>query len=248
MPIQTVDIATPDGTADALFVHPGSGEHPGVLLFPDAFGPRPALAEIAEAVSARGYAVLVPNLFYRAGRAPVVELPTVVDPGNRHQIFDRIRPLMQQLTPELALRDAGAYLDWLAAAPEVTAGPVGLTGYCVGAALMLRTAAAYPERVAAGAGFHGGNLASDAADSPHLGVERITAELYFGHADNDASLPPEQIDRLNTALDSARVRYRAEVYTGAAHGFTQRDLASYDAEADARHLRELGALLERALS
>ncbi|MFC8047031.1 dienelactone hydrolase family protein [Nocardia sp. NPDC057353] len=248
MPIQTVDIPTPDGTADALFVHPGSGTHPGVLLFPDAFGPRPALAALAETISARGYAVLVPNLFHRAGRAPVVELPEVVDASNRHEVFDRIRPLMEQLTPELALRDAGAYLDWLAAAPEVAAGPVGLTGYCMGAALVLRTAAAYPDRVAAGAGFHGGRLASEAADSPHLTVDGITAELYFGHADADPSLPPEQIERLNQALDSAGVRYRAEVYAGAAHGFTQRDLASYDADADARHLRELVALLDRALS
>ncbi|MFC8531128.1 dienelactone hydrolase family protein [Nocardia sp. NPDC057227] len=248
MPIQTVDITTTDGTADALFVHPGSGTHPGVLLFPDAFGPRPALAELAETISARGYAVLVPNLFYRAGRAPVVELPAVVDPSNRHEVFDKIRPLMEQLTPELALRDAGAYLDWLAAAPEVTDGEVGLTGYCMGAALVLRTAAAYPERVAAGAGFHGGRLASDAADSPHLDADRITAELYFGHADADPSLPPEQIERLSKALDAAGVRYRAEVYPDAAHGFTQRDLASYDAEADARHLRELIALLDRALA
>lgn len=247
MPIQTVDISTEDGTADALFVHPGSGAHPGVLLFPDAFGPRPALAELAENIAARGYAVLVPNLFYRAGRAPVVELPEVVDASNRGEVFGRIRPLMEQLTPELALRDAGAYLAWLAAAPEVAGGKAGLTGYCMGAALVLRTAAAYPDRVAAGAGFHGGRLASDAADSPHLGADRITAELYFGHADNDPSLPPEQIERLDKALASAGVRFRAEVYAGAAHGFTQRDLASYDAEADARHLRELGALLDRAL-
>ncbi|UGT65012.1 dienelactone hydrolase family protein [Nocardia asteroides] len=245
--MQTIDIATPDGTSDALFVHPGSGTHPAVLLFPDAFGPRPALTELAETISARGYAVLLPNLFYRAGRAPVVELPDFVGPENRHAVFDKIRPLMARLTPELALRDAGAYLDWLAAAPEVADGGVGLTGYCMGAALVLRTAAAYPERVAAGAGFHGGRLASDAADSPHLDADRITAELYFGHADADPSLPPEQIERLNKALDSAGVRYRAEVYAGAAHGFTQRDLASYDAEADARHLRELGALLDRAL-
>lgn len=247
MPIETVDIPTPDGTADALFVHPGSGTHPGVLLFPDAFGPRPVMAELAETIAADGYAVLVPNLFHRAGRAPVVGLPDFIDPGNRHAVFAEIRPLMEQLTPELAVRDAGAYLEWLAARPEVATRPVGLVGYCMGAALALRTAAAYPSRVAAAAGFHGGRLASDAPDSPHLGVENITAELYFGHADADPSLPPEQIDRLARALDAAGVRHRAEVYPGAPHGFTQRDTAAYDAAADQRHRRELRALFRRAL-
>jgi carboxymethylenebutenolidase len=117
----------------------------------------------------------------------------------------------------------------------------------MGAGLALRTAGTYPERVAAMAGFHGGHLATDAADSPHLLADRITAELYFGHADQDSSLPPEQITRLDEALTAGGVRHRSEVYTGAHHGFTQADTAAYDSTADERHWKALMALLDRTL-
>jgi len=133
----------------------------------------------------------------------------------------------------------------------VTDGPMGSTGYCVGAGLMLRTACAYPGRIAAGGGFHGGSLATEAPDSPHLGAGTLAAELYFGHADKDEALPPEQIERLNKALDSAGVRYRAEVYAGAPHGYTQADFARFDrfdAAATERHWRELVTLFGRTLS
>jgi carboxymethylenebutenolidase len=117
----------------------------------------------------------------------------------------------------------------------------------MGARLSLRAAGAFPERVAAAAGFHGGGLATDAPDSPHLMADRITAELYFGHADHDHSLPPEQIERLDAALTQAGVRFRAEVYEGARHGYTQADTSSYNPDAAERHWRELLALFERAL-
>lgn len=126
-------------------------------------------------------------------------------------------------------------------------GPVGVTGYCMGAGLALRTAGSYPDRVAAAAGFHGANLASTAPDSPHLLADRITAELYFGHTDQDRALPPEQIERLNKALAEAGVRHRCEVYAGAHHGFTQADTAAYDQEAAERHWAALLDLLSRTL-
>ncbi|WP_392749393.1 dienelactone hydrolase family protein [Streptomyces sp. LN590] len=244
----SVDIPTQDGTADAYLTHPDdSTPHPAVLLYMDAFGLRPHLKEMADRLARAGYTVLVPNVFYRHRRAPVVELPDVIGPARRPEIFERLGPIMTSLTPDLAMRDADAYLRWLAASPLTTDGPVGITGYCMGAGLALRTAGTYPDRVAAMAGFHGGRLATDSPDSPHLLADRITAELYFGHADQDPSLPPEQIDRLDEALTAAAVRHHSEIYTGAHHGFTQADTAAYDSTADKRHWTALLALLDRAL-
>lgn len=241
-----VEIPTPDGAADACLTRPADGEpHPAVLLYMDAFGLRPHLEKMADRLAAAGYTVLVPNVFYRHGRAPVVELPYPIDPGSRPEIFERLGPIMRSLTPELAVRDAGAYLDWLAKSPLTVDGPVATTGYCMGAALALRTAGHYPDRVAAAAGFHGAGLATDAPDSPHLLAGRITAELYFGHADQDPSLPAEQIARLEDALDAAGVRHRGEVYGGAHHGFTQADTAAYDEAATERHWTALLDLLAR---
>ncbi|WP_030980633.1 dienelactone hydrolase family protein [Streptomyces sp. NRRL S-1824] len=244
----SVDIPTQDGTADAYLTHPDdSTPHPAVLLYMDAYGLRPHLKEMAGRLARAGYTVLLPNVFYRHGRAPVVQLPDAIGPASRPEIFERLGPIMTSLTPDLAMRDADAYLRWLAASPLTTDGPVGITGYCMGAGLALRTAGTYPERVAAMAGFHGGRLATDSPDSPHLLADRITAELYFGHADQDPSLPPEQIDRLEEALTAAGVRHHSEIYTAAHHGFTQADTAAYDSTADKRHWTALLALLDRAL-
>ncbi|WOP38865.1 dienelactone hydrolase family protein [Streptomyces sp. Li-HN-5-13] len=243
---QAVDIPTGDGTADAYLVHPGDGRpRPAVLLYQDAFGLRPHLRSMADRLAAAGYTVLVPNVFYRHGRAPVVELPEFIDLAARPDIFGRVAPLIPSLTPDLVRRDAGAYLRLLADHPLAADGPVALTGYCMGARLALLTAGAYPDRVAAAAGFHGGRLATDAPDSPHLVAEHVTAELYFGHADQDPSLPPEQIERLEDALTAAGVRHRCEVYPGAPHGFTQADTDAYDAKSDERHWEALLDLLRR---
>ncbi|MGX1542991.1 dienelactone hydrolase family protein [Streptomyces adustus] len=247
-PVQgtAVDVPTEDGIADAYLAHPADGlPRPGVLLYQDAFGLRPHLRSMADRLAAAGYTVLVPNVFYRHGRTPVFELPEFIDPQARPEIWGQIVPVMQALTPELSVRDADAYLRWLADSPLVADGPVAVTGYCMGARLALRTAGAYPQRVAAAAGFHGGRLATDAPDSPHLAAEHITAELYFGHADNDPSLPEEQIERFEQALTAAGVRHRCEVYPGAEHGYTQADTASYQKEGDERHWAALLDLLER---
>ncbi|MEV6588236.1 dienelactone hydrolase family protein [Streptomyces acidicola] len=244
----TVDVPTPDGTADAYLAVPdGDAPHPAVLMYMDAFGLRPHLKRMADRLAAAGYTVLVPNVMYRHGRAPLVELPEFINPAERPEILQNIRPFMVTLTPEAAMRDAAAYLDWLAASPLTTDGPAGVTGYCMGAGLALRTAGTHPDRVAAAAGFHGAYLATDAPDSPHLLADQVTAELYFGHADQDATNPAEQIDRLDKALTAAGVRHRTEVYAGAHHGFTQADTAMHDAEATERHWTALLDLLNRAL-
>jgi carboxymethylenebutenolidase len=241
-----VDIPTEDGIADAYLAHPGDElPRPAVLLYQDAFGLRPHLRSMADRLAEAGYTVLVPNVFYRHGRAPVVELPEFIDPEARPDIFQKVGPLIGGLTPDLVERDAGAYLRWLAESPLVADGPIAVTGYCMGARLTLYTAGAYPDRVAAAAGFHGGRLATDDPTSPHLAAQHITAELYFGHADQDSSLPEEQIKRFEDALTAAGVRHRCEVYPGAQHGYTQADTSSYDAEADERHWIALLDLLDR---
>ncbi|MGW3210042.1 dienelactone hydrolase family protein [Streptomyces sp. NPDC001135] len=241
-----LDIRTEDGVADAYVVHPADGRpRPGVLFYMDAYGLRPHLRSMADRLAAAGYTVLVPNVFHRLGRTPVVELPGFIDPGADPTIWERLGPVVSSLTPDLIERDSAAYLRWMADHPLVADGPVGITGYCMGARLALRTAAAHPERVAAAAGFHGGGLATDDPASPHLGAPRITAELYFGHADNDHSLPPEQIERFEKALTEAGVRHTCEVYPGARHGYTQADTSAYDHEADERHWAALLDLLRR---
>ncbi|OLZ62341.1 dienelactone hydrolase [Streptomyces sp. IMTB 2501] len=241
-----LDIRTEDGIADAYLVHPADGRpRPGVLFYQDAYGLRPHLKKMADRLAAAGYAVLVPNVTYRLGRAPVLELPEFIDPAADPTIWEKLGPIVFSLTQDLIERDSAAYLRWMADSPLVSDGPVGVTGYCMGARLSLWTAAAHPDRVAAAAGFHGAALATDDPTSPHLGAPRITAELYLGHADNDPSLPPEQIERFEKALTDAGVRHTCEVYEGAQHGYTQADTTAYSEEAYERHWAALLGLLER---
>jgi carboxymethylenebutenolidase len=246
---QHVDVPTPDGTADAYIVRPAAGSHPPVLLFMDGIGLRPRLEEMADRIASQGYAVLVPNLFYRAGRAPVLpDLVARLQSEDRPAVFAELRGHITSLTPDVAARDTRAYVDFLDAQPGVAAGPMATTGYCMGGALSLRAAAQLPERVVAAASFHGGNLAPEEDSGPHTLVGRVEAELYFAHADNDASAPPEQIARLEAALDAAGVRYSSELYAGASHGFTMSDMPVYDAEAEQRHWDALLGLLDRRLA
>ena len=245
---QTVEITTPDGVADAYVSYPADGgKYPGVLLYMDAFGVRPSLRALADDFAAAGYTVLVPNVFYRHGRAPVVELPEFIDPEQRPDVLATIIPMLRELTRAVVERDAGAYLDWLQGFEHTSDGPVATAGYCMGGRLAVYTAGAFGDRVAAAAGFHTGGLVIEGADSPHLAAEKASAEMYFGHADQDRSLPPEQIESFDRALTEAGLRFRTEVYAGAQHGYTQSDTATYDREADERHRRELLALLDRTL-
>ena len=245
MHTSTVDVNTPDGVADAYLTRPDGEQHPAVLFSMDAGGLRPRIAEMAERIAERGYVVLAPNLFYRAGRTPVIPLPDLSDPDAWAPFLQQLRPLMAQLTADALERDGGAYLDYLA---ELAPGPVGITGYCMGGRMGWRIAAAHPERVAALAAFHTGGLVTDGPDSPHLTADRLRAELYFGHADEDPNMNPQQIATLDQALDDAGVRHVTEVYAGARHGYTMSDIPVYDEEACKRHFAALFDVLERTLS
>jgi carboxymethylenebutenolidase len=240
-----VDVRTPDGVADSYLSLPDDGDRPpGVLFLMDAYGLRPRIEEMADRIAARGYAVLAPNVFYRAGRAPVLPFPDMSDEGSRTEFFTGVRPLMGELTAERLASDGAAYLDELA---KVAREPVAITGYCMGARLGFRIATAYPERVAALAGFHGGGLVTDDDQSPHRSAGALRAEVYFGHADNDRSNTPEQIAALDAALEDAGVAHRSEVYAGAAHGYTMSDTPVYDEQASERHFTALFDLLDRRL-
>src|SRR4051812_11306292 len=180
MPSSTVEIRTPDGVAEAYLTYPDDGDrHPGVLFMMDAFGLRPRVEEMADRIAERGYAVLAPNLFYRAGRAPVLPFPDMSEEGARAEFFKGVRPLMDALTPDRMAADGEAYLDELA---KVAEEPVAITGYCMGARMGWRIAAAHPDRVAALAGFHGGGLVTDDPQSPHRSAGGPPAERYLWHA------------------------------------------------------------------
>ncbi|MFK0219439.1 dienelactone hydrolase family protein [Streptomyces vinaceus] len=247
MPTKTLQIPTADGQADSFAAFPDDGErHPGVLLYMDAIGLRPELEQKARTLAGHGYYVLVPNLYYRHGPAPVTELPEHITTEMRPAVFAELMPLIRAHTTERALSDADAYLGFLTAQPEVSAGPVGVIGYCMGAVLAMRTAAAHPDRVAAAAGFHPGPLVTDAPDSPHRLVGKLTAEVHLGLAENDLS--PEGIGELGRALDGAGVGHSIEIYPGTVHGFTMSDTDAFDSCAAQRHWDRLLPLLGRTLA
>jgi carboxymethylenebutenolidase len=182
MPTKTLQIPTTDGQADAFAAFPGRGErHPGVLLYTDAFGVRPELEERARELAEHGYYVLVPNLYYRHGPAPVTELPEHIGEDIRPAVIAQLMPLIEAHTTERVLRDADAYLRFLTTQPEVSAGPAAVIGYCIGAALAMRTATAHPDQVAAVAGFH------PASWSPTRPTARTASSPSSAHKSTSAS-------------------------------------------------------------
>ncbi|MFE3766044.1 dienelactone hydrolase family protein [Streptomyces sp. NPDC059104] len=242
MPTTMLHVPTPDGRADAFAAFPeGGGRHPGVLMYPDGFGIRPVLREMARELAGHGYCVLVPNTFYRHGPTPVIELPEYIGEEARPAVFARLMPLIEEHTAERALRDADAYLGFLTTRPEVAAGPVAVTGYCFGGLLATRTAAAHPGLVAAVAAFHA-PVAADGLDA----LAGITARVHFGHAESD--LTPESLGELNRALDAAGVDHTSEIYPGTVHGFTMSDTDAFDPAALKHHWDRLLPLLDRTLT
>ena len=244
---KTIEVKTPEGSADAYLTRPDDGRaHPGVLLLVDAFGLRPQIEAMADRIAAGGYVVLAPNVFYRAGKAPVIDLDGMDDPDRRGEVIGRVMPLMKELTTERIVADGSAYLDRLA--DEADGGAVAVTGYCMGGRLAWRIAAAYPDRVDALGCFHTGTLVSDEEDSPHLSAGEIDAELFLGFADNDKNATPEQIATVEGALGRAGATFRAEVFADAEHGYTMADTPAYDEAAAERHFEELFGLLSRTVA
>ena len=222
-----VEIKTPDGTCDAAFIHPKSGSYPGVLVWPDAFGLRPSMRAIARRISAEGYSVLVPNPFYRVAKAPFSDASSFnfQNPDD----LAKLKPLMASVNaPGNPEKDAAAYVAFLDAQKEVNKGKkIGTQGYCMGGPLVVRTAALLPDRIGAGASFHGGGLVTDKPDSPHLLAPKIKARMYFGIASNDDSRQPDAKDKLKEAFSAAKVAAEIEVYS-ALHGWCVPDMPVRD--------------------
>ena len=218
-----VQIKTPDGTCDAAFIYPTTGSHPGVVIWPDAFGLRPSMREMGRRIAAEGYSVLVPNPFYRLTKAPVFEDASKLV---FQEIRPKITPLMDSIgAPGAAEKDAVAYIGFLDAQKEVNkAKKVGTQGYCMGGALVVRTAAAVPDRVGAGGSFHGGGLVTNAPTSPHLLAPKIKARMYFGIAANDDKAQPDAKDKLREAFEAAHVPAEIEVYSNSQHGWCVPDM------------------------
>ncbi len=217
-----VDIKTPDGTCDAAFIHPTTGSHPAVLIWADAFGLRPALREMGKRMAAEGYAVLVPNPYYRVGRGTLLDTATFNFQTDRA----KLGPLMGSITADgAAERDATALVAWLDTQRQVnTSKKIGTQGYCMGGPLVMRTSAALPNRIGAGASFHGGGLVTANPNSPHLLVPKIKAKMYFGVASNDDKQQPDAKDKLKEAFAAVNNPAEIEVYTNALHGWCMPDM------------------------
>lgn len=241
-----VDIKTPDGTADAFFVHPKQGKHPAVLIWPDIFGLRPAFKDMARRLADSGYSVLVINPFYRTKKAPTApEHPNFQDPATR----DALLGLMNSLSPLTAVTDAKAFVTWLDAQPTVDKKKkMGTTGYCMGGPFTLRTAAAFPDRVGAGGSFHGGGLVTGKPDSPDLLIPKIKAQFLFAIAENDDQRQPEAKTVLRDAFAKANLPAEIEVYAGAQHGWCPPDSEVYNHDQAEKAWSRMLVLFKTALA
>lgn len=240
------EIASPDGTIDGVLCRPAAAgrQWPAVLYLTDIGGIRPAELDKARRLAAEGYVVCVPNAFYRTRRPPLFDFPRNMKEERSQK---RFAELAAPLTPDAMARDADVYVNWLAARADVAPGPMGVVGYCFTGGFALRVAAARPDRIVAAASFHGGNLATDTAASPRHLLPHVRARLYFGHAVEDRSMPPDAIERLERALAAWGGRYESETYAGAFHGWTAPDSPVFNpVEAD-RAFAKLTALLRETL-
>ena len=238
-----IDVTTPDGVADCYFVHPSSGAHPGVLIWPDAFGLRPAKRQMARRLAASGYSVLVVNQYYRTQRAPIVETT------NFAEARGTLMPLMRSLNADTQTRDAMAFVSFLDTQPAVDQNrKMGTMGYCMGGPFTMRAAAAVPDRIGAAASFHGGGLVTDGADSPHLLVPQMKASYLFAIAANDDENQPEAKDVLREAFAQAGLPAEIEVYEGAMHGWCPPDSTVYHEVQAERAWSRLLVLFENALT
>lgn len=241
-----IEIRTPDGTTDAYFVHPASGRHPGVLVWPDIFGLRPAFRKMGKRLAESGYSVLVVNPFYRTKKAPVApEGASFQDPTTRAALM----ALAGTLNADTAASDAKAFVAWLDGQASVDKKRrMGTMGYCMGGPLTMRTAAAFPDRIGAGASFHGGGLMTDKPDSPHLLVPQMKAQYLFAIAENDNQKQPDAKNALRESFAKANLPAEIEVYAGTMHGWCPPDSQVYNEAQAEKAWSRLLALFERALA
>ena len=243
MNVQDLSIKTPDGLCAAkLFSGNSVGAGIGVIFYMDIFGPRQSLWDMAARLVENGYAVLVPDLFYRVGEyGPFNPATAFQDPDNRNKLLS----MKNETTQTMTMADTGAFIEALDKAG--CGEKIGTVGYCMGGPRAINAAVAYPERIAAAASFHGGDLASEAADSPVHGADRIRAKVYAGTANEDQSFPPEQAARFATTLLEKNCDFTLESYPGTSHGWCVADQSAYHEQGAARHWKRLLTLFEETL-
>ncbi len=242
---QQVNVVTPDGVADCFFVHPATGKHPGVIIWPDIRGLRPAFEAMAKRLAESGYAVLCVNQFYRSTKAPFVK------PGEQFsdpEVRDRIVPFYQELNATTNVSDARAFATFLDSQNSVDASrKMGTMGYCMGGPIIMRTAAAIPDRIGAAASFHGGGLVTDKEDSPHLLIPKMQAKLLIAIAENDDEREPFSKYTLEEAFKKHSIDAEIEVYANALHGWCPPDSAVYNEVQAEKAWSRLLALFDKAL-
>jgi carboxymethylenebutenolidase len=237
-----VTVTTPDGSADCYFVHPASGTAPGVLIWPDIFGLRPALRQMGKRLAESGYSVLVVNPFYRVKKAPTA-------PAGAATPIAEVRPLAQTLNETTQMTDAKAFIGWLDKQPSVDKKrKIGTQGYCMGGPMAFRTSAAVPDRVGAVASFHGGGLVTDAPNSPHLQASQTKAQFLIAIAANDDMRSPKEKDVLKETFANAKLHAEIEVYTDSAHGWCPPDSQVYNEPQAEKAWTRLLALYGKALA
>lgn len=238
-------IPTRDGSCRSFVYHPaGEGPWPAVLVYMDGIGIRPAMLEIAERLAGQGYFVLLPDLFYRSGPYAPMNARTVFSVAEERKVL--MEKFFAHATPANVMSDTEAFLEWMAARPEVKPGPMATTGYCLGGFMSLTAAGTFPDRIAAAASYHGGRLATEAPESPHRLAPRMNARVYVAGAIEDSSFTEEMKHRLEQALTAAGVDHVIETYP-ARHGFVPRDTPAYDPAAAERHWWTLLALVGQTL-
>ena len=239
-----VDLQTEDGTLDAYIFHPReSGSWPAVVMYMDAFGIRPALGDMAERLASHGYVVALPNLYHRTPFAPFDPKQVAVEGPERA----RFKGMVASINGPMVMRDTATLLSHLDTQPTVKRSPMCALGYCMGGGYALAAAGTFPDRFGVAASFHGGALATEKPDSPHLLAPKMRARIYVGAAGIDPTFPDDQRQRLQTALDAAGVNYAIETYENAKHGFAVNGHLVYDKEASERHWDRLVRLLHETL-
>ena len=242
---EQVSIRTREGECPThVFTPQGSGPWPAAIFFMDGLGMRPVLLSMGQRLADAGYVVLLPDLFYRIGAYKQMVPAEVFASGD---VRAAIGHLLGSTDFARAAQDTEAFLAYLDSRPDVAGKKVGTTGYCMGGGVSLTVAGTYPDRIAAAASFHGGNIASDSPMSPHLLAPKMKGRIYVAGADNDASYPPEMAERMEKALSDAGVDHRCEIYPGALHGWTMADFPIYNEQAAERHWDELLALFKSKL-
>jgi carboxymethylenebutenolidase len=243
---KTVEIKTRDGVAPChFFSAPDKGRRPAVILYMDAFGIRPALCDMAERLASNDYQVLLPNLYYRSGPSNSFSAKTAFQEGPER---DQLMQLVRSLNNKLVMEDTASFLEFLKSEPTVDPRQVGCVGYCMGGGFALSAAGTFPERVMAAASLHGARLATGQPDSPHLLAPKMRARVYVGIAGIDPHFTAEDTQRLESALESAGVKHKIEVYPEVKHGFAVNDTPAYDRAASERHWQEILKLFSENLS